>query len=72
MAGPFEIKRRIGPLAYELTLPINPWTMKSHPVVSAIYLEQANANDTFNRVIPPPSPMFQTSLNVFRTKDDRV
>ena len=31
--------------------------MKIHPVVFAIHLEQANANDNFNRVVPPPPPI---------------
>jgi hypothetical protein len=31
--------------------------MKIHPVVFAIHLEQANANDTFNHVVPPPPPI---------------
>ena len=51
--GPFPIKRCVGELAYELTLPSH---LKIHPVISVIHLEQAY-NDEFGRTIPPPPPL---------------
>ncbi|KZZ86573.1 Ribonuclease H-like protein [Ascosphaera apis ARSEF 7405] len=53
-AGPFEVKRRVTPLAYELALPAN---MKVHPVVSVAHLEPAPKEDPYARVPDPPGPI---------------
>ena len=60
--GPFEIIRRVSPLAYELKLPS---AMKIHPVVSVTHLEPApHGDDPFNRPKDdPPPPVEETDLN---------
>lgn len=45
MKGPFNIKRRVGRLTYELDLP-DDWDI--HPVISVVHLEQAYA-DAYDR-----------------------
>lgn len=51
--GPFKILSRVGRLAYRLELPK---TMKIHPVISVVHLEQASI-DPFERVVPQPGPV---------------
>ena len=51
--GPFKIAAKVGPLAYRLELPES---MKIHPVISVIHLEQAKP-DSFGRQIPEPTPL---------------
>ena len=48
--GPFKILDKISPLAYRLQLPPS---MKIHPVISVVHLEQAQP-DPYDREIPPP------------------
>ena len=52
-SGPYKIVNKISDLAYELKLPD---TMKIHPIISVIHLEQF-VNDPYNRVIPKPQPV---------------
>ena len=51
--GPFEVKRVINPVAFELTLP--PW-MKIHPVFHVSLLEKVKVNQSSDRhqTNPPP------------------
>src|SRR5450755_636517 len=60
--GPFKVKRRISPLAYELELPSN---MKIHPVISVTHLEPAPLdNDPFSRPHDNhPPPVEEQNLN---------
>jgi hypothetical protein len=60
--GPFKIKRRISPLAYELELLSN---MKIHPVISVAHLEPAPfGNDLFSRSHDDhPPPVEKQNLN---------
>jgi hypothetical protein len=51
--GPFQIIRRVGNLAYELDLPK---TMRIHPVMSCIHLEQYE-EDPHGRKLTPPAPL---------------
>lgn len=52
--GPFKIRRKISPLAYELDLPSS---LKIHPVISIIHLEP-HKPDKFERKLPElPDPV---------------
>jgi RNase H-like domain found in reverse transcriptase/Reverse transcriptase (RNA-dependent DNA polymerase)/Integrase zinc binding domain/Integrase core domain/Chromo (CHRromatin Organisation MOdifier) domain len=51
--GPYEIKRRVGQLAYELNLPAH---TRIHPVISCIHLEQC-VEDAYQRPLPRPTPI---------------
>jgi hypothetical protein len=51
--GPFNIVRKVGNLAYELSLPPN---MKIHPVVSIAHLEPAKGPDPYQRARPNHPP----------------
>lgn len=53
-AGPFQVIRRVSPLAVELKLPS---TMRVHPVVSIAHLDPAPKSDPYNREGPPPQPV---------------
>lgn len=53
--GPYEITRKVTPLAYELKLPVN---SKIHPVISVQYLTLYNCDDDpFQRRLPLPGPL---------------
>ena len=54
--GPFEIKKMINPVAFELSFP--PW-IKSHPVFHVSLLEKVKINDLSDReqTNPPPVPV---------------
>ncbi|RWA03570.1 hypothetical protein EKO27_g11536 [Xylaria grammica] len=55
MSGPFEVKRRVGTLAYELDLPPD---YIIHPVISVAHLRPTpDGKDPFDRYIPPPGPV---------------
>jgi hypothetical protein len=51
--GPFRILEQVGKLAYRLDLPA---TMKIHPVISIVHLEQSY-DDPYNRLVPEPGPI---------------
>jgi hypothetical protein len=60
--GPFRIIRKVSPLAYELELPDS---MRNHPVISVIHLEQAK-EDPFERTVPTtPPPLTENGEEVF-------
>jgi hypothetical protein len=53
--GPYEITRKVTPLAYELKLPVN---SKIHPVINVHHLTPYHCDDVpFQRRPPPPGPL---------------